>query len=187
MLNRYLMPMLVIAVAMGVYFLYIDKTWKGIAEFQAQEKAVEGLLLDAQNAREALDKVVAESRSFPTDADARLKILLPDTLDPTKLVIDINAIAELHGLTLRSPLVEVSQHEPDMPKDYLTHTIRFKVISTYDIFRAFLKDVESSLAIRDFAGISIESSSAQDDTNIKVDPAFMVFEYDVTLITYSLN
>lgn len=180
--------MLVIAVSMGVYFLYIDKTYKQIAEQFARELAVEAFLEDAQNAREQLDKVKAEYRSFPTDADRRLKVLLPDTIDPVRLIIDINSIAERRGLAIRSPVVTLGVANPDQPSEYLDHSIRFRVVSTYPIFRLFLRDIEQSLAIRDFGSLSIKSASpSSGDSAVVINPEFAVFDYEMELRTYSLQ
>lgn len=187
MISRYLTPMLVIAVSMGVYFLYIDKTYKGISQQLARELVIEGFIVDAKDAKNLLDKVIAEHRSFPQDADRRLNILLPDTVDYAQLVIDVEAIAMRHGLSVRSPIVLLGIPNPDVPKNFLEHGINFKVVSTYPTFRKFLYDMEASLAIRDVNGISFTSSASLDDVGSGISPEFEVLIYDVNLKAYSLR
>lgn len=188
MLNRYLTPMLVIAVAIGVYFLYIDKAYKGIAQQLAREEVIEGFLLDAQNAKDELDKIIAEHRSFPPGADHKLEVFLPNTLDPAQVVVDVNAIAEKYGLILRAPKVMLGKPNLENPTPYLAHSIEFTMLSTYPVLRNFLRDVERSLAIRDFESLKLTPEFFDQATESSpVDPEFQLFDYKITLKTYSLE
>ena len=65
MINRYLTPLLIVLVSLGVYFLYIDAAYKSTQSALLDEQVLDGLLVDANNAREKLDKVVSEFRAFP--------------------------------------------------------------------------------------------------------------------------
>lgn len=188
-MNRYLMPLAVVAVSLGVYFFYIDAAYVGITQKLASEKVIESFLLDAQNARAKLDSVVAEYRAFPLGTDARLQVLLPDEVDPVRLVVDVNAVAEKHGLILKTPLVTLGVINPESPAEYVSHTIRFNVVSTYPVFREFLLDIQSSLALRDFDKIAFSAPSETPDKagQIISDPRFTVFDYSVELTTYSLR
>ena len=189
-MNRFLTPLLVIAVSLGIYFLYIDTAYTAIGQRLASEKVIDGFLVDAQNARAKLDTIAAEYNAFPPDADERLKVFLPDTVDPVRLIVDMSAVAERHGLTLSAPRVSIGVADPDKPATYLKHSIKFKVISTYPVFHDFLRDIQSSLALRDFGMVTFDApKDTFTDSPIKtvVNPAFAVYDYDVELTTYSLR
>ena len=188
-MNRYISPMLVVAVAIGVYFYSIDKTYKNIAQQLAQEQVIEGFILDANDAKNLLDKVISEHRSFPPDADYRLSVLLPETVNAERMIIDVDAIAQKHGLSIGSPIVTIAVFDSLNPNAILEHELRFKLISTYPTFRKFLYDVESSLAIRNFSEVAFTSAVSFDDTapGIALNPEFQVLIYNVVLKTYSLR
>lgn len=189
MMNRYLSPMLVIAVSMGVYFYAIDKPYKNIAQQLAQEQVIEGFILDANDAKKMLDKVIAEHRAFPPDADYRLNVLLPDTVNAERMIVDVDAIAKQHGLSVRSPLVTIGKVDAQKPESLLEHELKFEVVSTYSVFRKFLYDLESSLAIRDFDGMSFASTITLDEVAVGdvASPEFQVLIYDVKLRAYSFR
>ncbi len=189
MMNRYLTPMLVIAVSVGVYFYVIDPRYKNIAQQLAQERVIEGFIIDANDAKNLLDKVIADHRSFPPDADHRLNVLLPDTIDPARLIIDINAVASRHGLAVGSPAVLLGAANAEEPNRLLEHEVSFKIVATYSTFRKFLWDVESSLAIRDFNAVSFASTAALEEASkgVAVNPEFEILFFDVYLKVYSLR
>jgi Tfp pilus assembly protein PilO len=189
MVNRYITPLLVVAVAMGVYFLYISKVYQHIGQQLAQEQIIEGFLLEAQNARTELDQIIAQHRAFPPDANERLLVLLPDTLDPARLITDVNAVAARHGIAIKGPAVTLGRMDPDAPTEYLSHVLRFKITSTYPVFKSFLVDMEKSLAIRDFEGLAFKSTSFEEEARAAspLPPEFHVYNYEVELRTYSLR
>jgi Tfp pilus assembly protein PilO len=190
MTNRYLTPMLVVVTALAVYFLYIDTAYTEVSQKLAAEKVIAVYLADAQQARSKLDKIIADYEAFPPSADARLRVLLPDTVDMIRLIIDVNAVAEKNGLTLGAPTASVGVPNPEQPGAYVSHTIRFELVATYPAFRIFLHDLQSSLAIRDFASISFKSPNqkdAADGEKVVRNPEFDPYEYDIELTTYSLR
>jgi len=188
-MSRYLTPMLVIAISMGVYFLYIDETYKGIEQKLAHEQVIVQFIEDANDAKNLLDKVVAAHRSFPPDADERLGVLLPETVDPVRLIIDLDTVAIRHGLTVRSPTVMLGRADPEKPGSLIQHELSFSLVSTYSTFRRFLRDVESSLAVRDFTSVAFASQTPSGDAETKTEtnPEFQVLKYDVRINTYSLR
>lgn len=190
MMHRYLTPLLVVVTSLAVYFLYIDNAYIQITQKLATEQVIEGYLADAQQARTKLDKVIADYEAFPPNADARLRTLLPDTVDTVRLMVDVSAVAEKNGLALKSPVASLGKMNPDEPTPYIAHSIKFTVVATYPVFRTFLGDLQSSLALRDFAGVSFKSPTKDikvEEKKIARDPAFDVYEYDVDLTTYSLR
>ncbi len=189
MINRYLTPLFIVLVSLGVYFLYIDAAYKSTQSALLDEQVLDGLLVDANNAREKLDKIVSEFRAFPEDAPARLEVLLPDRIEPIRLIIDVDSVAQRHGLTLLTPTVTLATQDPTEPDTYLSHKMRFTVAATYPAFREFLQDLQSSLALRDFSNVSFSAPQEISVDAVKKtapNPQFAVFEYDVELTSYSL-
>lgn len=187
MISRYFTALLVVFVALAIYFLYIDSTYREIEHKKAQEVVLDNYLSDAKNAQEKLDSIASAYNSFPQDSDARLSVMLPDRVDPIRYIIDATALAKKRGLTLRSPVVSIEPSDPSKSSGYLRHTISFRIISTYSVFQDFLNDVQSSLALHEFSSVSFSAPAESLDAKTKSDPRFAVFEYQVELTSFSRN
>ena len=187
-MNRYITPLIIVTVALSVYVLFINQMYKDIQQQLVKVQELEAHLADAKTAREKLDQIALSYQAFPIDADQKLNVLLPDRIDSVKLIVDVESVASRHGLVLTSPSVTGGVVNPNSTDNYVKHSISFKVSSTYPLFREFIADVEKSLALRDFSGVSfISTVTAENQSTSIVRPEFVVFDYQVELMSYSLR
>ena len=180
-MNRYAIPLFFVLLSVGIYIEYIDPTITSIQADRAKTAEYTKYIQEAQEAQTQLDALKQKLQDFPPGYDEALATILPATVDPTKLIIDIDGIAQLRGLTIKSPSSKVS---PASSGSYAKHTISFSVSAPYTVFRAFLRDLESSLALRDAAAVSFTSASSDDSSGIK-NPELKAMDYTLTIITYS--
>ncbi len=187
-MNRYITPLIIVTVALSVYVLFINQKYKDIQQQLVKVQELEVNLEDAKKAREKLEQIALSYSAFPLDADQKLNVLLPNRIDSVKLIVDVESVANRHGLMLASPSVTDGVLAPNSTDKYVKHNISFKVSSTYPLFREFIADIEKSLALRDFSGVSfISTVTAENQSVSNVRPEFTIFDYQVELTSYSLR
>ena len=180
-MNRYAIPLFFVLLSVGIYIVYIDPTIASIQADRAKTAEYTKYIQEAEEAQSRLDALKQKQQDFPPGYDQALATILPASVDPTKLIIDIDGIAQLRGLTIKSPS---SKDSAASSGAYAKHTISFSVSAPYTVFRAFLRDLESSLALRDAATVSFTSVSSDESSGIK-NPELKAMDYTLTIITYS--
>lgn len=181
---RLILPILLLAAAIGLFALYTNPAYQHIKTLQAQAGAFDAALDNAQALRAERDKLLSKRNTFQTDNLQKLERALPDNVDNIRLIIDINNIAARHNLSLknvalgsvsdsknsRSSLAVGSSGESIGSVD-----VGFGVTATYDEFLAFLYDLEHSLRIVDVERISFKSGAGDR------------YDYALTIRTYWLH
>ena len=183
-MNRYILPVFLVLMAVGVYVIYIDPFYESIRVGNAKIVEYDNLIANAHTATAQIEKLKAIQESFPSGYDRSLATILPPTVDPLRLVIDVNGIAALRGLHVKSPSVSVVA---DLKKQtgVQKHALSFSISAPYSVFRSFLRDLEIDLALQDLSQLSF-SSEASSDSAANVPPELRVYDYTVNVITYSL-
>lgn len=185
-MNRYIIPILLVIIASGLYIQYIDPTYTTILAVQSKLDDIEKYKIDAANAQEKIDTLERTTKTFPAGYEDRLRMMIPTTVDPTRLIIDVNEMAETQGLQLKSPQVS-SGTNAKKTSAFVKHTITFSVTAPYDTFRKFISTLEYTLALRDTASVSFTSSSESDNAFLRAHPENVAYDYSFTITTYSLE
>ncbi len=155
-MTRTILPLVLIAAAIGLFIVYIDPTYTGDQALAAQHSSYQGALSTAKQLRAQRDQLLSKRNTFPTDDVQKIQEMLPDTVDNIRLIIDINNIAARHGLSLKNvQLGDVSSGSSAGSATAVGQSgdpvgsveLGFTLSSNYDDFRAFLADLEHSLRL----------------------------------------
>jgi Tfp pilus assembly protein PilO len=180
---------ILIIISIGTFFIYIDPTYQGanlpndklsVKDLLAKDAKYQKALADTNMIRENRQKLQDKKAQFDLVDLERLEKLLPNNIDNIKLVIDMNQIAQSHGLVLKNikldtaAKLETGKIGQDNSK-YGTVGLSFTVTSSYDNFQNFLGDLEKSLRLVDITDLSVTSN----DTG--------VYDFSVGLKTYWLK
>lgn len=200
-----LTPIILIILSVAIFFFFIDPQYKDIKTLQTQieenNRTIEiSKRLIAQRAE--LEKKFQQISRMEKE---ELEKLLPDTVDNVRLIIDINNIADQSGIVIRD--IEIKSQESEDantrtnaplnssnvlfeeqdPIIQYVDTSKIGVISfsfsasaEYEVFLAFLEQLEQSKRIVDIR--SIEIARGLDSTTETV-----FFDYRVTFDTYWLK
>jgi Tfp pilus assembly protein PilO len=192
-MNR-LFPIVVIILAVALFFGYVRPTWDGeIANTRAEIDSLNNAL-DA-SARFSAKEVALETErnKLPPEQLARLDAFLPDSVDNIQLILDLNALASHSGVTLSNFTTSNVPNASNAssagagdaqntngaftgatsPVDSLT--IGINATGTYSAFRSFMTGVEQSLRPLDVTALTVTDS----DTG--------VYMYQITLKFYWLH
>src|SRR3954470_2241237 len=105
-MNRYVIPLFFMLLSVGIYIEYIDPTIGTIQANKAKIAEYQKYISEANEAQEKIDKLKLQQAKFPEGYDQALLTILPLSVDPTRLIIDVNAVAQMTGLSLKNPAVD---------------------------------------------------------------------------------
>lgn len=181
------MPIVVILISVGLYFLHISPRYAEIQTLRLQETEYSDALSRVKELSIARDALLAQYNTISQDSLARLGRIAPDTVNTVKLAADIDSVAGKYGITIRSivatqQVIDTAQvvgQGSNTTKPYQTTTIGFRFSATYPNLVSFLKDLEKSLEIIDIKSVSFTVPTDEVGTGI--------FYYQVSIQTYSLK
>jgi hypothetical protein len=178
-------------------FFYTIPTYSGpgttdhpsVSELNAQIAQYQGALDKAAQLQALKQKLLARYNAFnPTDL-SRLQTMLPDHVDNIGLILELDNLASHWGLALEN--VDVAAAQPDAnnqsavavvgasAQKYDSLILHFATFGTYDNFRAFLLDLESSLRLVDLQSLTVSGQGTPG--------AAPVYRYEMTIKTYWLK
>lgn len=172
---KIIIPIILLALAGGLYLGYIDGAYDQVKTLQAEEEEYDRALQQSEDLNAIHDRLLATYNGISsTDLD-RLRKLLPENIDSIRLLIDIDGIAAENGLALSGLNADVEQ-AADEPGEIGTVRVRFTTVAPYLTFKDFLRDLEASLRIFNIDSISF--TSGQTGTGLL---------YTVSFETYWMN
>jgi hypothetical protein len=184
---RTLTPVLSLLIAVLLFFFFTQPAFTEVSALQAEIDEYQ----DAAESYVEFSKILEEKLNVKQNRAAieseRLDRLVPDAIDDTRLLVDLEAMAESHNMLFGNIAVEGGDAELLSSKETeggefvetgsgeLSATdISFDVIGTYEQFKDFLRDIEQSLTVLEVVGITFSAT----------DGDFQ--QFSVTVRTYAL-
>jgi Tfp pilus assembly protein PilO len=190
-MNRNLMPIILIVIAIGVFYTFTDSRITGLKAIQATNSQYLSAINNSVELISQRDAILKKYNTISTTDQARLNTMLPDNVDNVRLIIDINGIASRHGFSLQNistsadssktstPAVStISENSgaSDQTPSYGAVTVSFGFTSSYQNFLAFMQDIQSSLRILDISQLSVSPGATPGS-----------YSYSMQLTTYWLK
>jgi Tfp pilus assembly protein PilO len=178
-----LMPILLIGVSIGLFYIHIDPMYTEVKAVMKQKSEYSDALEKAVELQGVRDELLTKYNALPKDDLLRLERLIPTDLNTVKLVTDIASIAGPYGIvperiSVKEAISDTGQEITEaVQKPYQTTNISFTFSSTYPNLVLFLKDLEKSLQLVDVRSITF--SVPEEDTDI--------YEYSVSIDVYWLK
>jgi len=178
-MTRLIIPLILIAAAIGLFVIYINPTYQSIKDLSTQVASYQDALDKSLELRTVRGALLAKRNTFSDEDVLKLERILPDNVDNIRLIIDINNIAAQHNLSItKVQLGEVSDSSRSRSATAVGSSgdpvgsvqIGFSISASYDDFLAFLHDLEHSLRIVDVQRISFRHSglSATDSYDFQI-------------------
>lgn len=95
------LPLFFILVSGGLFFTYIDDTYKEVQVLSAENDRFDQALTKSRELQEARDRLLARYNTFATEDLDALQKLLPDDIENVRLILDIDSIAANHDLQIQ--------------------------------------------------------------------------------------
>jgi Tfp pilus assembly protein PilO len=178
------MPLLFIAVAIGMFYMFINPRYENASRIKVEADQYEEALAKTEELRVVRDELLTQYNSLSRSDIDRLNRIVPDSVDVVKMVADIDAVAGKYGIIIQDvriaeEVVDDSQGIVDQTqsKPYLTTTVAFRFVGTYENLLPFLRDLERSLQVVDVKAASFSSGRAQNN----------IYSFDISIQTHWLK
>ena len=151
---------------------------------------LEEALQKAAELRQARETLLSKRNAFRGQDLQKLEEMLPSSVDNVKLVsIDLNRLAQKHGMVLRDVSVQEAQevvNDPTQVNNPLgTVLVDFSTQGSYGDFLTFINDIEHSLRIIDIQSVNFARQEQYDREGEEIVNDF--YEFQVTIATYWLR
>ena len=162
-----LAPITLFALSAGLFFLYVRPAYEVLIAFQEQERQIDIARARSTDLKGKVDELRIALREYEREGTsvARLHALVPDAVHPVRLVIDIDALAQKHEVTLTSFTVPqvggvankgVTRGVPADDDDPLgVATMRVVASGSYADIKAFTEALERNLTLLDIVKFSL--------------------------------
>lgn len=194
---RYILPIILIGVAIAGFFLLTDPIYKSISLERGQVASYNEALDNSKALEAERDKLTQKYNSIDPENLSKLQKFLPDNVDNIRLILEIEKIASPYGMALKdvkydatndnvatSPTIGVAKGGTNsLNKDYGTWNLEFSTQGTYNNFNSFVKDLENNLRIVDISSIQFSSGG-----KIGLSPSLQeAYKYNFKIRTYWLK
>lgn len=184
---RYIFLLILIALSIAAFMMFVKPA------YQQTKQIRESILSDSTNLntagkiKESREALIAAYNNIPkADLDS-LRVLLPDSVDNIRLIIQIDSLATKNGLsTVRNVEYQTDtkpttagQSPEAMRKPYGEFTISFSTTGQYQNFLSFLSDLEANLRLVDITKVEFQQLSTTQVAS--------TMNYRVTIKTYWLK
>ncbi len=165
---RTITPILSILIAILIFFFYTKPEFAEVKRIRNEADRYQSAIETAELRNKELEAKLAEKRGHPAVDIERLNILVPSKIDEVKILADLSELARKHNMLFGNVSVMNNEMKPKSSvsdgaqsgdyKDLVATDLQFGLIGTYEQFKDFLADIESSLALHEVTNISFQAT-----------------------------
>ncbi len=182
---QFILPVFLILASVGVFFGFTKAQLATIDGLKAEVSEFQKAVDNSNQLLKRRDELLFKKNQIPQTDLARLGILMPDDVNSTKLILEIQNLAtNIHGLKFENPKYDPSKKvtpETKTPattpgdtapakdtkttlapkdltqsaRDFGTFELEFTIIGPYEKFISFIEDLEKSLRVVDIQQVEI--------------------------------
>ncbi len=170
----------------------------GIKFLKAQVASYDAALSNSKALEAERDKLTTKYNSIDPENLRKLSVLLPDSVDNIRLILEIEKIASPYGMALKdikyNPAEQdsataagqgkLAKAKPEDKKDYGAWDLEFSTSGTYANFVPFLKDLEHNLRVVDVSSVDFTSEAGGAALSLTSPD---VYKYSLKIKTYWLK
>jgi len=170
-----LLPISIIIAAIALFFLLTNPLYKDTQLLKTDVATYNKALDNSTQLQKEKDSLLEKYRNISETDRKRLDTFLPDNVNNIKFVLEIEQIANLHGMPLKDIKFVENKNTTDTNKNivgnmvvqknglnnkaYGIFTVEFTTEGKYSSFLIFLKDLERNLRLMDIKSLSFEVPS----------------------------
>lgn len=168
-MSNVLAPLAFLIAAIGLYFTYIRPANDTLQAFRAQEERLNTALADYEQLRTKNEELREQYQLLKAGDIEKLNRILPDMIDPVRVIIDFDALALKNNITIMSfDIPRITEADPyggavggssDGPI-YGQAVISLECRGTYEDMKAFLRSLESSMTLMDVINLDVDTDDA---------------------------
>lgn len=183
-MSKNLINLLLATASFALYYLVIGplysgtgSVWQpaeGITQLQQKNDDYGNTLAQAGSLVQQANSLRSQYTGIPDATKQNMKLMVPDSVDPVRLVSEITNIGIQTGLTLDDVTYAAGQNVSDT---YGSYRVSFTVKTTYSKFKELMHNVETSLRLLAIQNVTF--TIPDKDTGL--------MSFQVTLETYYMK
>lgn len=167
---RFVIPIILIGMTITGFFMFVSPAYTKVNELKVVATSYDEALTNSKALEEQRDKLTKKYSSIDPENLDKLSVLLPDSVDNIRLILEIEKIASPYNMflkdvkyntdsqkTITDPTQARLLQTPQAKKDYGDWDLEFSTEGTYLNFVNFLTDLEHNLRIVDVSSVSFSS------------------------------
>jgi len=199
---KIIFPITLLIIAGVMSFLFAKPLYGDVKKLKS-EVSIYNLAIDnSSELQKTRDSLVDKYKNIKKEDKERLNHFLPNTIGNIELILEIEKMANLHGLPVRNIKFESMSADgkekkvPDgsvvaegNPEDYLPYGVfpmEFTVEGNYSTFLAFLNELEHNLRLIDIKGVGFSVPTITATTpGSEINPN--IYSYELKIEAYWLK
>lgn len=190
---RYIFLLIIIGSSVAVFVTLINPRYQEVLTMRKEVASYGSRLATAQKLKLSREELIAKYNSIPKADLDNLKVLLPESVDNIRLIIQLDSLATKNGLsslrnvqydatkTDQSTKPETTSTTQVAQKTYGEFVMSFETSGQYKNFLSFISDLEQNLRLVDVSSVAFNQSSGVEKGLADS------LRYTVTLKTYWLK
>lgn len=175
------LPVLAIAAALGLYFVYVQPIRTDIVRLQTEEAEFDNALQKITELESIIERLDTQLLSYSSVELEKIERIIPDEVNNLQLILDLDGLTTKHNLdvttiSVGSSVVKFFGADTDGPS-LKTYPVNLHIKASYSQLISFLSDVEKSLQLFDISEIQFQEIEAIAEVN----------NFIIVLSTYSLQ
>lgn len=161
-----LLSILVIAVSVGAYFVYIKPLTVEVKVQIAKKEEIQKVLNRVKEIKDKRDSIFEDYNSISTEDIEKLNKIIPETVNTVEIFNDLSTNAAQYGLAVTNYKAENNSSNNSAVTDttvvepYKKTNLTFTLKGQYTQFVEFLETIESSLRLIDIVQLGIKGGSS---------------------------
>lgn len=200
---RFILPIILIAIAVVGFLALVAPTLQEVKMLRADVASYDEALNNSKALENERDRLTKEYNSFKSEDLRRLEVLLPNSINNIRLILEIEEeVALPFGMILQDVQYDtVREENPEdagvvqagtagaiaASKDYGTWELEFSTEGSYADFLDFLSRLEGNLRLIDISSIQFSSGSGNDPSTGITPASDQEYQYRFTIQTYWLK
>lgn len=172
-MSNYVTPLLFVLISIGLISTYIYPGIEAIRVLEEQESLVNTAFEKSKSLASKLEELLGLEASLRAEDLGRLGTLLPTRLDTVRHIVEVDDIARRNHISIQSfglpgtksggKQSEVAVENADTAAAVTSAVLTVSCTGTYEDFRMFLEELETSLSLFDIVALSIDEASLSPD------------------------
>jgi len=165
MYRQLILPIVLVALSVTAFYVYIDPAYKDILKIQQDIGRYDEALDKSQELIQLRDKLLSRYNSFSTDELSQLRAMLPQSADKIRLIIGLNRLG--NEFDIQPQGIRFSQTDTSAAESAITtQTIEFTVEdATYSEFIGFVQKIQQAERIMDIQKVSMQRQDVVSQTD----------------------
>lgn len=195
---KFFSSILFLILSISIFFVFIDPFYIQVKTLRSDVDTYNKALNNSTELQKTRDSLMEVYNSIKQEDKDRLNHLLPNNVDNIELILEIEKIANSHGLPIGDIRFDAKSSDNQNAQSgtvinpsagsssYSIFPLDFTIEGKYDTFILFLKDLEKNLRLVDVKSISFTSSNKPSGLDGGINNS-SVYNYSLKVQTYWLK